>query len=108
MATPPVPTFTPVRGLASVALLVFSLIVVYDALLYHGVLTSASRSVGPSKNWLAKPYTNLRSYGQPPVATGPGTTWGFSDVTFSPRQFWDLLRSADKQVDAVLARHIKP
>jgi hypothetical protein len=108
MDTSSTPSFTPVRGLVSVALLVFLLIVVYDALFYHGLLTSASRSVGPSKNWLAKPYTNLRDFGKTQVPTRTGNTWGFSDVRFSRQQFRNILRSADKQVDTMLGRHIKP
>ncbi len=102
------PSATPFRGIGSLAVLVFSLIFVYDALHYHGMLSSASRSIGPSKNWLAKPYTNLRAYGEPQPRTRPGSDWGFQDVTFSKKQFRNTLREADKKVDAVLDRHIKP
>lgn len=106
------PSIVPaLRSLLWLGFFVFAFCFVIDAMFFHGLLKSPSRNTGPSSNWLAKPYTNLRYYGQPArhaSSKASRNDWAFTDVTFSKGQFKSMMAAADKKGDAIANRFFKP
>lgn len=106
------PSIVPaLRSLLWLGFFVFVFCFVIDAMFFHGLLHSPSRNPGPSSNWLAKPYTNLRLYGQSTHHARKKAShndWAFSDVTFSKGHFKSMIEAADKKGDAIGNRFIKP
>lgn len=106
------PSIVPaLRSLLWLGFFILMFSIAFDAMFFHGLLKSPSRNPGPSSNWLAKPYTNLRLYGQPARHASkptPRNDWAFTDVTFSKGQFKSMLADADKKGNAIADRFIKP
>lgn len=105
-------TFTPFRGLLSLILVLFLLNTLVDALFFHGILSSPTRTSGAHSSWMARPYTVFRMEGLPKATQLAKRTFGpgvfQTDVTFSKKHLESTVRSADSKANAALDKFIKP
>jgi hypothetical protein len=101
----------PIRGLVWLALVLFCLNAMLDALVFHGIALSSTRKAGQPINWAATPYTSLRvaSYGRRvKYARLSASNWYPKDLVISKSGFSRAMRDSDKAGADLVNRFTKP
>lgn len=103
--------FTPFRGLAWVAMVLFCLNALLDVMLYHGVAVSSTRKAAQPVNWVTTPYTSIQA-----LSSGQGrkharlsaSNWYPKDLAFSKSGWARVLRASDRAGKEFDRKYLKP
>jgi hypothetical protein len=107
---PAPPQFTPFRGLAWVALMLFWVGAFLDVMVFHGIALSSTHKPGQPVSWISTPYTSLRTIiaGRPVKSTRLwASNWYPKDLAFSKSGWSRSVRAADQAGWRLLNQVIK-
>lgn len=103
--------FTPFRGLAWVAMMLFCLNAVVDVLVFHGVALSSNRKAEQPVSWAATPYTSLRAKTAgrtPTTAKLSWSNWYPKNLAISRSGLSRVHRASERAGVEFERRYLKP